>query len=106
MANKYGNRRTFCDGMYFDSQREADRWIQLRLMQKAGEISDLMRQKSFELVPKNDRFRAVSYVADFVYTDCRTGAMVVEDTKGFRTDVYKIKAKLMYHKYGIEVKEL
>lgn len=106
MANKYGSRRTFCDGVWFDSQREADRWIQLKLLAKAGEIEDLHRQVRFELIPKNDKYRAVAYVADFVYVDCRTGDTVVEDAKGFKTEAYKLKAKMMYHKYGIEVKEV
>lgn len=104
--SKYGAVRTFCDGVWFDSQREADRWIQLKLLAKAGEIEDLHRQVRFELIPKNDKYRAVAYVADFVYVDCRTGDTVVEDAKGFKTEAYKLKAKMMYHKYGIEVKEV
>lgn len=106
MANKYGARRTFCDGMWFDSAKEADRWIQLKLLERAGEITELVRQQRFELIPKNDRFRAVAYVADFVYVDTRTGHTVVEDVKGVRTEAYKLKAKMMYHRYGIEVKEV
>lgn len=106
MANKYGSRRTFCDGVWFDSQREADRWIQLKLMERAGEISELRRQQRFELIPKNDKYRAVTYVADFVYLDRRTGDIVVEDAKGVRTEVYKLKKKLMYDRYGIEIREV
>ena len=104
--SKYGNIHTYCDGMWFDSRKEADRWIQLKLLAKAGEIEDLHRQVRFELVPKNDKYRAVAYVADFVYVDCRTGDTVVEDVKGVRTEVYKLKKKLMYDRYGIEIREV
>lgn len=104
--SKYGNIHTYCDGMWFDSRKEADRWIQLKLLAKAGEIEDLHRQVRFELIRKNDKYRAVAYVADFVYVDCRTGDTVVEDVKGVRTEVYKLKKKLMYDRYGIEIREV
>ena len=104
--SKYGNRRTFCDGMWFDSEREADRWISLKLLQRAGESRELRRQVSYELIAKNDLFRAVTYRADFVYVDVRTGETVVEDAKGVRTEVYKLKKKLMYDRYGIEIREV
>lgn len=104
--SKYGAVRTFCDGVWFDSKKEADRWIQLKLLERAGEISELRRQQRFELIPKNDKYRAVAYVADFMYVDNRTRRVIVEDTKGFKTEAYKLKAKMMYHKYGIEVKEV
>lgn len=111
MVSKYGNRKTWLDGILFDSRREAGRWAELTLMQRAGEISELRRQVRFCLIPAilNDngktRQRAVFYVADFVYRT-RDGALVAEDAKGVRTDVYKIKKKLMLWRHGIEIREV
>ena len=50
--------------------------------------------------------RACSYIADFVYTDCKTGQTIVEDTKGMRTREYVIKRKLMLYMHGIRIKEV
>ena len=109
--NKYGNRKTEADGMLFDSQKEARRYQELRFLTRAGLISDLQLQVPFELIPaqkKNGKVieRACKYVADFVYYDKQIEETVVEDAKGCRTDVYKIKKKLMLQKYGIVVKEV
>lgn len=108
--NKYGAKKTEFDGIVFDSRKEASRYAELKLMQRAGEIRDLKLQVPFELIPKqeeNGRIveRAVKYIADFVYTD-RDGQMVVEDAKGMRTDVYKLKKKMMRWLWGIDVKEV
>jgi hypothetical protein len=94
----------------YDSRKEHRRANELRLMQRAGLISDLREQVSYELIPAQRGAdgkvieRACSYVADFVYTD-RDGNTVVEDTKGVRTDVYVIKRKLMLQVYGIRITE-
>ena len=103
--SKYHNRRVTVDGISFQSVKEASRWQELRLMERAGEITLLARQVKIELVPKSNLFRAVYYVADFVYVDKRTGKTVYEDVKGVRTDVYKLKKKLLYWRHGIEIKE-
>ena len=105
--SKYGNHKTFVDGIRFDSKREAERWCELKLLERAGEIKELKRQVRFELIPaqKNGKWRATSYIADFTYKT-RYGKYVVEDAKGVRTDVYKIKRKLMLERYGIEVVEV
>ena len=103
--NKYGNQKTTIDGITFDSRKEASRYQELRLMEKAGEIKALTRQQKIELVPKTKLYRAVSYVADFVYFDNRTNKTVYEDVKGCRTEVYKLKKKLLYWRYGIEIME-
>ena len=97
-GNKYGNQKT--EG--FDSKREARRYRDLFLLQKAGEISELQTQVTYELIPKNKKFRAVKYIADFIYMDSQ-GEYVVEDSKGMKTDVFIIKQKLMLHVHGIEV---
>ena len=99
------------DGTPCASKRERNRYEQLLLLRKAGTISDLQTQVPFELVPKQRNengksIRKVEYVADFVYTDTRTGKTIVEDTKGMRTREYVIKAKLMLWRYGITVREV
>ena len=104
--SKYHNKRVTVDGITFDSIKEADRWRELRLMEQAGEIVGLVRQVRIELIPKTKLYRAISYVADFVYFDKRTGKTVYEDVKGMKTDVYKLKKKLLYWRHGIEVNEV
>ena len=112
---KYGNEKAkrVVDGkvIEFDSNREARRFDELRLMQRAGEIHGLAMQQRFKLIPsqrdKSGRVieRAVDYVADFVYVT-KDGEMVVEDTKGFKTKDYIIKRKLMLWVHGIRVREI
>ena len=105
--NKYGNRKvTTSDGCVHDSQKEANRWMQLKLYERAKAIKDLKRQVKFQLIPKQDGERACDYIADFVYTDCKTGETIVEDTKGFKTKDYIIKRKLMLYVHGIKIKEV
>ena len=103
--NKYGNRKTTVDGITFDSQKEVSRWQELRMLERAGEIVGLNRQMRIELIPATKLYRAVSYVADFVYFDKREGKTVYEDCKGFRTETYKLKKKILYWRHGIEIKE-
>lgn len=106
MANKYYNIQS---GGY-DSRKEHRRANELRLLQRAGLISDLQEQVAFELIPSQRGDdgkvveRACVYVADFVYKD-KDGRQVVEDTKGVRTDAYIIKRKLMLWVHGIRVVE-
>lgn len=94
----------------YDSRKEHRRANELRLMQRAGLISNLREQVSYELIPAHHGSggkvieRACYYIADFVYTD-KDGKTVVEDTKGMRTDVYRIKRKLMLHVHGIRISE-
>lgn len=124
---KYGNRKAVIDGITFDSEREAHRYTELKILEKAGKITGLQLQREFELIPeqreKTDQIytqgknkgrfkpgklleRKCSYVADFVYWDLENNCMVVEDTKGMRTKEYIIKRKLMLYKYGIRIKEV
>lgn len=97
--SKYHNKKT--DG--FDSKKERDRYFELKLMERAGQISNLRRQVRFVVIPKTDKFRETCYIADFVYF--QNGKQVVEDCKGYRTEVYRIKKKLMYDRHGILIKE-
>lgn len=104
MKNKYGARKlTAPDGQVFDSVKEYHRWGCLRLLERAGKIKDLKRQVKFELIPKQEGERACYYIADFTYME--NGELVVEDCKGFKTDVYKIKKKLMLMEHGIRIRE-
>ena len=107
--NKYHNKKTrTSDGIEHDSQKEARRWMELQLLQKAGLIGKLYRQVSFELIPKQDGERACHYVADFVYEDLKTGKVVVEDVKSEATrkdKAYIIKRKLMLYLKGIKISE-
>lgn len=105
--SKYGASKTVVDGMPFDSKKEAGRYQELKMMERAGEISDLQLQVPFELVPKNKKFRAVKYLADFVYKT-KAGEQVVEDVKSVatKTTTYIIKKKLMFHAHGIQIVEV
>ena len=109
--SKYGNRKTTLDGVTYDSAKEARRGAELRLMERAGLISDLCAQVRYELIPAQKRNgkvveRPVYYIADFVYE--QDGETVVEDAKSpaTRTPQYIIKRKLMLWEFGIRVKEV
>lgn len=124
-TNKYNAKKVSVDGIEFDSKKEAKRYQELLLLQKAGEIYMLERQKVYELLPAQREpdtvgkrggvikgkllERAVEYVADFVYTD-KNGKTVVEDVKGFREGgayaVFVLKRKLMLYRYGIKIIEV
>lgn len=121
---KYYSRKCEYDGRVFDSKREKDRYIQLRLWEEAGLIKDLRCQVKYVLFPtvrEPDRAgprggvkpgkvieKEASYHADFVYTDCTTGKTVVEDVKSpaTRTPEYILKRKAMLAIHGIKVKEV
>ena len=102
--NKYFNKKVIVDGIKFDSKKEAKRFTELKLLKKAGLIKELELQKVFELQPKytnnkGEHIRAITYKADFFYYDNKKEQYIVEDTKGFRTDVYKLKKKLFEYVY-------
>lgn len=108
---KYNNKKITVDGQIFDSKKEASRYKELRLLEKAGAIHDLRMQVKFTLIPaQRDEAtgkvieRECSYKADFVYEE--DGKTVVEDVKGFRTKEYIIKRKLMLWRYGIRIMEV
>lgn len=124
--NKYGNKKVVIHGEVFDSKREAMRYYDLKFLEGIGAISDLRRQVTYELIPaqrekstkvyKKGRKKgqpiegkiiekAVTYIADFVYTDSATGKLIVEDAKGMRTRDYIIKRKLMLYIHGIKIRE-
>ena len=109
--NKYHARKVTLDGITFDSHREARRYTELKLLERAGEISDLQLQVKYELIPRQvDKDcklleRPISYIADFVYRDA-DGNYIIEDAKGKKTKEYIIKRKLMLYIRGIRVKEV
>lgn len=115
-GNKYRNQKT--NG--FDSRKEADRYYELQLLERAGEIKDLRRQVKFILTPTQREPPVVGprggltpgalieresfYRADFTYYT-KDGEYVVEDCKGMRTREYILKRKILLDKYGIRIKE-
>lgn len=98
---KYKNKKTQVDMYLFDSVLEAKRYKQSVLLERAGEIKNLKLQVPFlleESFRKNGKtYRKIEYIADFVYEE--KGQTIVEDTKGIKTDVFKIKQKLFEYKY-------
>lgn len=100
---KYGNRRVLTEEGWFDSQRELKRWGELKLLERAGHITNLRRQVPYELIPKRGRLRKIVFVADFVYDE--NGKSVVEDSKGYRNRLYMLKWRLMEWVHGIEILE-
>ena len=125
MKNKYHSKKVEVGGIVFDSKKEAKRYSELLLLEKAGAITELQRQVKYVLIPAQREFsneiytkgknkgcfkpgklleKECAYIADFVYKE--DGRIVVEDTKGFRTKDYIIKRKLMLHEHGIRIKEV
>lgn len=132
--NKYGNKKVIFDGIEFDSQREAYRYNELKILERSGAIENLELQKEFLLVPAQYETvetgecykrgakkgqpktkqvcieQSIVYKADFSYTE--NGKTVVEDVKGFRDPKsagyakFVIKRKLMLHIHGIRIKEI
>jgi hypothetical protein len=91
--NKYHAKKTRLDGFVFDSQMEANRWAELRLLEKQGLIRDLSRQVRYEIIPKTSRNRAHCYTVDFIYYE--NGKMVVEDVKGAKLQDYILRRDML-----------
>ena len=103
--NKYRNVKTVIDGITFDSKKEAKRYQELMLLNRAGEIGELMLQP--EWVFPDMKYKSncrVRYRADFKYLD-KNGKWVIEDVKGMKTPIYKLKWALMKYFFNIEVVE-
>ena len=99
--NKYHAKPVVVDGVRFDSQREARRYGELRLLLELGVITDLEIHPRYPLVVNG--VLVATYVGDFQYFEGEV--MVLEDCKGFRTPLYRLKKKLMRALYSIEIKE-
>ena len=113
VTSKYHSKKVKLDGIEFDSKKEAKRYSELKLLERAGQIKDLELQKVFELQPsfkKNGKtYRKTTYKADFCYFDNEKGKYIVEDVKSpiTRTQVYMLKKKMLLYKYDdIEFKEV
>lgn len=111
IKNKYKAKKAIVDGIVFDSRKEAKRYTELKKLEEMGSIRDLSLQVQFELVPsfeiiidgKKRKRRPITYVADFVYYI--NNVKVVEDVKGRKTEVYKIKKKIFEYKFKTTIKE-
>lgn len=126
---KLGNRKVTVDGVEFDSQKEARRYCELKLLLRAGKIEDLQLQREFELIPaqyetyarygktgkrlqdgKRCIEKSCTYKADFAYM--KDGQLIIEDVKGYRDPAsaayakFVIKRKLMLWRYGIKIIEV
>lgn len=105
-----GTQPVVVDGTRFASSKEAQRWRDLRLLERSGQITDLQRQVPIPLWGRDDAIRTATglqmqYVADFTYRDKRLGgALVIEDAKGYPTDVFKIKRAILAAQ-GVEITE-
>jgi hypothetical protein len=108
--SKYRAKPTVVDGIRFASMKEAKRYGELKLLEKAGEILDLDLQPSFTLSvwrPDHSDIRNVGvYRADFQYYDVRKKALITEDVKGMKTPMYRWKKKHVEAQYGIEIREV
>ncbi len=109
--SKYNNRKVRCFGETFDSMLECERYKYLKALEQQKVISNLQRQVKYVLLPsqKDSKTqktieREITYLADFVYE--KGSQTIVEDVKGLRTDVYKIKRKLMLYFHNIRIKEV
>lgn len=100
--SKYNNKRVKVDGIPFDSIKEANRYKELCLLVRAKEITDFKRQPKFILqegfIYDDIKEESITYKADFMYTE-KDGTKVVEDAKGYKTPVYRLKRKLFLKKY-------
>jgi hypothetical protein len=100
---KYHNKKATRGTLSFDSQAEARRYDELRLLETAGAIEHLECQPKFHLLDTvryhGKTYRAVSYYADFRYKETATGTIVVEDVKGMETDVFRLKLHMLLEKY-------
>lgn len=110
MTSKYRNKKTEVNGIKFDSKKEAERYSFLLHWLNVGLITNLKLQPEFTLqeafkTPEGENVKAIRYRADFSYIT-KEGKPIVEDVKGVKTDVYKMKYKMMLDRFGITVKEV
>ena len=109
--SKYRNKKVTIDGITFDSIKESKRYQELKLLERSKEISVLKLQPQFELQPsfkKNGKiYKKITYKADFMYFDNRLNKTIVEDVKGFKTEVYKLKKKIFEYNFeNLELREI
>ena len=112
ITNKYKNKKVVVDNILFDSKKEANYYTKLKILRDAGKIVDLELQKRFVLQQgfklHGKTYRAITYIADFVYKDSK-GQVHVVDVKSEATKkdkVYRLKKKMLAYKFGIEIEEV
>jgi hypothetical protein len=98
--NKFNAERVVTEDGTFDSKKEHRRWCELKLLQMAGEIRNLKHHQVFKF--EHNGVLIGSYEADFTYF--QGNEFVCEDAKGYETDVFRLKRKMLKAFYGIEVK--
>ena len=102
---KYNAKKTTIDGITFSSKLESERYLQLKLLQQAGEIEGLSLQDEFQIArgwinpETGEKIKSAFYIADFCYFDNKTHRWVVEDTKGMETPEFRLKWKLVQSQY-------
>ena len=106
MASKYRNRKTTYKGIQFDSQKEENRYRELELLERAGQIRSIECQPRYDLIVNGHKLGF--YRGDFRYKDVATDAVVLEDVKSpvTRTAVYMLKKKLVKALYDVEIVEI
>lgn len=111
--SKYKSKKVTVNGVTFDSKKEANRYLELTLLEKAGKITDLQCQVKYVLIPSQKIDgkvveRPCTYIADFVYT--QDNETIVEDVKGYKKgtaySVFTIKRKLLLKEHGLKIKEI
>ena len=106
---KYSNVKVIIDGIKFDSKKEGAHYYKLKALQAAGKITNLTLQPKFDIAASvildGTKRRVRYYIADFSYID-DAGKLVVEDVKGYKTELYKLKRHLVKERHGIEVVEI
>lgn len=103
-GHKFNAVRTEIDGIKFASKAEAKRFVELRILERAGHISHLALQPRYELSVAGVKLGV--YVGDFVYFDKDLRRSVCEDVKGFKTALYRWKKKHVEAQYGISITEI
>lgn len=115
--SKYHNRKCSAidpktgEAVTFDSEKERDYYFDLLFREKYKSILDVRRQVRFKIIEpfediRGNKYRGIDYVADFTYIDAVDGSFHIVDVKGYRTDVYRIKKKLLAHMYGYIIDEV
>jgi hypothetical protein len=107
--SKYRAKPQVINGIRFASQKEGKRYLELRLLERAGQIRGLTLQVPLALSAGNDKRTSIGkYVADFVYEEFVEDhwRRVVEDVKGFKTPLYRWKKKHVEIQYGIQIREI
>ena len=106
--SKYGAKKCEYEGIKFDSQKERDRYIELKLLEKGGAITNLQLQVPFVLQDSFEfngkKILPIKYIADFTYW--ANGELVIEDVKGKKTDVYELKKKMFMYRYKKYIREV